>query len=83
MLIAVLKKKFIVSFIIIFGTLSFPVESFLPILTSLCSNSSERPHRCCPIANNVEYVEYTDAGKLQHGQLYPQKCPHPLKGSDP
>ena len=32
--------------------------------TSCCSNGSERLHRCCPLANNVEYAKNIDCGQI-------------------
>jgi len=33
------------------------VSEFRPILTSSYSTGSQRPHRCCPLVNNVEIVD--------------------------
>jgi len=43
MLIAVKKSKFIVSFVIIFGTLSFPIQSYTTQLDLHCGSKNWTP----------------------------------------
>jgi len=61
--------KFILAYVFIFLCIAAVCQRELKswlidwLKTCGCSDGSERPHRWCPLANNVEYVTYIECGQ--------------------
>jgi len=71
MLIAVLEKKSIVSFIIIFGTLSFPVVATAKVRRILRDSSFSVVHTILPLHTAGGMVAWASAHSGKWGQLTP------------